>query len=87
MPFSTKLKSDKNALGAYVLISMEIAHFKLLVGKVEECKADIDESEKILDKLMSTDNIINASFYRVSADYYQVGRGISTLCLTLVTVL
>jgi 26S proteasome regulatory subunit N9 len=54
---------------------MEVAHYKLLTGKIEECKADIEECEKIQEKLLSTDPIINASFYRVSADYYKARFG------------
>lgn len=74
-PFAAKVKGDKNSLDAYVFISMELAHFKLLTGKIEDCKADIDECEKIQDKLLTTDPIINASFYRVSADYYKATAG------------
>ena len=63
-------------MDAFVFISMELAHFKLLTGKIEECKADIDECEKIQEKMMVLDPVINASFYRVSADYYKVCGGL-----------
>ncbi|KAJ3356695.1 26S proteasome regulatory subunit [Kappamyces sp. JEL0680] len=74
-PFVAKLKGDKNALDAFVLVSMEVTHFKLLTGKIEECKADIDECEKILEKLLSQDPLINASYYRVAADYHKATLG------------
>lgn len=71
-PFVNKLKTEKNSLDAFVLISMEAAHYKLLIGKIEECKLDIDQCETIQDKLTTIDPTINASFYRVSADFYKV---------------
>jgi 26S proteasome regulatory subunit N9 len=71
-PFAVKLKGEKGAVDAFVLMSMEVAHYKLLTGKIEECKLDIDECEVALEKLNTTDPIINASYYRVAADYYKV---------------
>jgi 26S proteasome regulatory subunit N9 len=50
---------------------MEAAHIKLLLTKLDDCKADIDSCEKLLDQIPGTEPIINASFYRVSADYYK----------------
>ncbi|KAJ3086260.1 26S proteasome regulatory subunit [Quaeritorhiza haematococci] len=66
-----KLKDNKTAKEAYVLASMEAAHYKLVVGDLDGCKSSMDECEKILDELPGTEPVINASFYRVSADYYK----------------
>ncbi|KAJ3226577.1 26S proteasome regulatory subunit [Clydaea vesicula] len=66
-----KLKENKKSKDAYVLALMEAAHYKLLVGDLEGCKAAIDECEKILADLSGIETAINASFYRVSADYYK----------------
>ncbi|KAJ3012618.1 26S proteasome regulatory subunit [Thoreauomyces humboldtii] len=65
------LKSDKSAREAYVLATMEKAHYELIVGDLVACKKDVDECEKILDDLPYTEPVINASFYRVAADYYK----------------
>jgi len=51
---------------------MEAAHYKLIINDVEGCKAAMEECEKILDDLPETEPVINASFYRVSANYYKV---------------
>ncbi|KAI8909415.1 hypothetical protein DFJ77DRAFT_472413 [Powellomyces hirtus] len=56
---------------AYVLAAMEKAHYELIVQDLAACKKDIDECEKILDDLPVTEPVINASFYRVAADYYK----------------
>ena len=69
---AAKLKEQQSASKeAYVLAIMETAHYKLSTGDVDGCKESIDESEKLLDQLPSIDPVINASFYRVSADYYE----------------
>jgi len=51
---------------------MEGAHYKLLIGDLTGCKAAIDECEKILDEISGIDTVINATYYRVAADYYKV---------------
>ncbi|KAI8586775.1 26S proteasome regulatory subunit [Geranomyces variabilis] len=56
---------------AYVLATMEKASYELAVNDLTACKKDIDECEKILDDLPVTEPVINASFYRVAADYYK----------------
>lgn len=71
---------------AFVLASMEVSHFNLLLGEMELAKSLIDSSEKILEGLDSVEMEVNAGFYRVSGDYYKVGRlhsviGISTLTM------
>ncbi|KAK4704781.1 26S proteasome regulatory subunit N9, partial [Phenoliferia sp. Uapishka_3] len=56
---------------AYVLATMESAHFKLLLGNNEGTKEAMDKCEKILDSLDSVDLAVHASFYRVSGDYFK----------------
>lgn len=57
---------------AFVLVTMERAHFKLLLGEADETKEAMDKCEKILDMLDSVDLAVHASFYRVSGDYWKV---------------
>lgn len=57
---------------AYVLAKMETTHFGLLLGDLDSTKSDLDECSKYLDGFDSVDPHINASFLRVSADYYKV---------------
>lgn len=57
---------------AFVLVTMERAHFKLLLGDADETKEAMDKCEKILDLLDSVDLAVHASFYRVSGDYWKV---------------
>lgn len=56
---------------AYVLASMESAHYLLKIKEIKLVKKTIDESETILDTFDSVDTSIHASFYRVSAEYYK----------------
>jgi 26S proteasome regulatory subunit N9 len=67
-----KLKDDKNAQDAYALATMETAHYHLVAGDLATCKSAIAESEKIIEALHSVAPSINATFYRVSADYYKI---------------
>lgn len=69
---AAKLAEKADAKDAYVLASMETAHYRLVVGDYDGCKKTMDECEKVLDELQGVDPIMNASFYRVSADYYKV---------------
>ena len=57
---------------AYVLAKMETTHFGLLLGDLDSTKSDLEECSKYLDGFDSVDPQINASFLRVSADYYKV---------------
>lgn len=60
-----------NTREAFVLGTMESAHFKLLLGDNEGTKEAMDQCGKILDLLDSVDLVVHASFYRVSGDYYK----------------
>lgn len=71
-PRCSKLSELSDSKDAYVLAIMETAHYKLMVGDYEGCKAAMEECEKVLDDLVGHDPAINANFYRVSADYYKV---------------
>ena len=62
---------------AFVLVTMERAHFKLLLGEADETKEAMDKCEKILDMLDSVDLAVHASFYRVSGDYWKVSFSFS----------
>jgi len=53
---------------------MEAAHYKLIINDIEGCIASMDECEKILDDLPEIEPVINASFYKVSADYFKVNK-------------
>lgn len=55
-----------------MLATMELAHFKLLLGEPDAAKESMDKCEKILDMLDSVDLAVHASFYRVSGDYFKV---------------
>lgn len=60
---------------AYVLAKMETTHFGLLLGDLDTTKKDLEECGKYLEGFDSVDPQINASFLRVSADYYKVPFG------------
>ncbi|KAH9943663.1 hypothetical protein B0H21DRAFT_748440 [Amylocystis lapponica] len=56
---------------AHVLLLATLAHAKLLYGDLEGTKTDIDGAWKILDELTGVDNLVNAAYYSVAADYYK----------------
>ncbi len=62
---------------AFVVASMETAHYKLVLGQVEETKSVMDECEKLVEELTGMDARIHASFYRVCAEYYKVSHAVS----------
>lgn len=61
-----------STLEPFVLVTMERAHFKLLLGEAEETKEAMDRCEKVLNGLDSVELGVHASFYRVSGDYWKV---------------
>ncbi|CCM02283.1 uncharacterized protein FIBRA_04370 [Fibroporia radiculosa] len=74
LTFLTDLLSRVNtekAPEAHVLLLASLAHAKLLFGDLEGTKTDIDAAWKILDELSGVDNIVNAAYYGVAADYYK----------------
>ncbi|KAI0321151.1 hypothetical protein OF83DRAFT_1100886 [Amylostereum chailletii] len=56
---------------AHVLLLSTLAHSKLAFGDVDGCKGDIDAAWKILDDLSGVENSVNATYYRVAADFYK----------------
>ncbi|KAJ3353936.1 26S proteasome regulatory subunit [Entophlyctis luteolus] len=66
-----RLKDQPENRDSYVLAAMEAAHIKLVSNDLDGCKDGIDECEKILNDLPAVEPVINASFYRVSADFYK----------------
>jgi 26S proteasome regulatory subunit N9 len=57
---------------AYVLLLANIAYAKLVYGELEGTKTDMDTAWKTLDQLEGVDTAVNASYYKVAADYYKV---------------
>ena len=57
---------------AYVYATVETARIKLYLGDLDGARKALDEAEKILDRFDSVEPVVNASFYRVNADYYHV---------------
>ncbi|KAK1074781.1 26S proteasome regulatory subunit [Friedmanniomyces endolithicus] len=74
LTFLTALTSrvDKPASqDAYVFSLSHVASVHLSLGKQAESRAELDKAEKVLDTFDSVETVVHASFYRVSADYYQ----------------
>jgi 26S proteasome regulatory subunit N9 len=57
---------------AHVLLLASIAHVKLLYGDLEGTKIEMDKAWKILDELSGVENIVNAAYYSLAADYFKV---------------
>ncbi|KAJ1655783.1 26S proteasome regulatory subunit [Dispira simplex] len=66
----TKVDTDASQ-EACALAMFEGAHFRLLLGQLDTTAEGLEKGEAILDRLASVEQVINASFYRVSADYYK----------------
>lgn len=77
LDFLTTLTNKVNkptSQDAFVYAKTAVAAVKLRLGKPEEARKDLDNCEQILDTFDSVENIVHASFYRVSADYHQARR-------------
>lgn len=66
--------NNPNSQDAYVFATVAVATVKLELKDLEGARKDLDKSEKILDHFDSVETIVHASFYRVNAEYYQVGN-------------
>ncbi|KAJ3265766.1 26S proteasome regulatory subunit [Chytriomyces hyalinus] len=66
-----RLRELPDERGPFVLATMEAAHIKLVSSDFEGCKKSIEEAGKILAELSAVETVVNASFYRVAADYYK----------------
>lgn len=65
-------ESDEAATqDAFVLLSMEAAHFQLLLGELALTKATIDKCAKLLDGFDAVEPVVHASYYRVCGDYHK----------------
>lgn len=56
---------------AFVYAKTAVAAVQLRLNKYDEARRDLDDCEHILDTFDSVENVVHASFYRVSADYHQ----------------
>lgn len=56
---------------AFVLLTMEAAHFSLLLGDLDATKASMDRCAKLLDSFDAVEPQVHASFYRVCGDYHK----------------
>ncbi|GAA5915253.1 hypothetical protein JCM6882_003384 [Rhodosporidiobolus microsporus] len=63
--------SEPDCRQPFVLLTMERAHFLLLLGQADETKEAMERCEKILEGLDSVEMAVNAAFYRVSGDYWK----------------
>ncbi|KAK5173074.1 26S proteasome regulatory subunit [Saxophila tyrrhenica] len=74
LTFLTTLASrvDKPASqDAYVFALTYVASVRLRLGQTPEARKDLDKCEAVLDTFDSVETVVHASFYRISADYYQ----------------
>ncbi|KAF1352323.1 hypothetical protein BDV97DRAFT_144189 [Delphinella strobiligena] len=56
---------------AFVYAKTAVAAVELRLNKYDEARKDLDNCEHILDTFDSVENVVHASFYRLSADYHQ----------------
>ena len=56
---------------AHVLLSMEAAHFQLLLGDLSGTRAAMDRCAKLLDSFDAVEPVVHASFYRVCGNYHK----------------
>ncbi|GAA6024041.1 hypothetical protein JCM10207_004499 [Rhodosporidiobolus poonsookiae] len=70
-PSSGVAVTEKEHPQPWVLLTMERAHFKLLLGEADETKEAMEKCEKALEQLDAVDLAVHASFYRVSGDYWK----------------
>ncbi|GAA5840507.1 hypothetical protein JCM11251_007606 [Rhodosporidiobolus azoricus] len=70
-PASMPKTSDPDCRQPFVLLTMERAHFLLLLGQADETKEAMERCERILEGLDSVETVVNAAFYRVSGDYWK----------------
>ncbi|WFD29532.1 26S proteasome regulatory subunit [Malassezia sp. CBS 17886] len=56
---------------AFVLLTMEAAHFQLLLGDLAATKAAMDKCARLLDSFDAVEPAVHASYYRVCGNYYK----------------
>ncbi|GAA6044386.1 hypothetical protein JCM8097_002080, partial [Rhodosporidiobolus ruineniae] len=70
-PPAPQPKLDPDCRQPFVLLTMERAHFQLLLGDADDTKEAMERCEKILEQLDAVELSVNAAFYRVSGDYWK----------------
>jgi len=65
--------NNPNSQDAYVYAIVAVATVKLQLNDQDGARKDLDKAEKILESFDSVENIVHAEFYKVNAEYYQVG--------------
>lgn len=80
-----KKVDNPNSQDAHVYATVAVATVKLELKDLEGTRKDLDKSEKILDGFDSVETIVHASFYRVNAEYYEVG-GFCKLSRDMLTI-
>lgn len=73
-PTASPLKPSEHpsAASPHVLLLASLAYAKLGYGDLLGAKGDMDEANKILDRLDSVEGSVRAAYYRVASDYYKV---------------
>lgn len=59
---------------AYVYAIADVADVKLRLRDFDGARKDLEKSQSILDGFDSVETVVHASFYKVNAEYYHVGR-------------
>jgi 26S proteasome regulatory subunit N9 len=75
LSFLTSLANRVNkpsSQDAYVYAMADVASVKLRLKDFETARKDLDQSQSILDRFDSVENVVRAAFYKVNADYYHV---------------
>ena len=75
--------NNPNSQDAYVYATVAVATVKLELKDLEGARKDLDKAEAILDGFDSVETIVHAAFYRVNAEYYQVGSVSLSICFLL----
>ncbi|KAK3677209.1 26S proteasome regulatory subunit [Recurvomyces mirabilis] len=72
---------------AYVLALSRTASVRLSLSDKTGARTDLDTCEKTLENFDSVENVVHASFYRVSADYYQQSHSFASYYRTMLLYL
>ncbi|BGP19739.1 hypothetical protein JCM10213_004387 [Rhodosporidiobolus nylandii] len=63
--------TDPDLRQPWVLLTMERAHFSLLLGDADATKRAMDRCEKVLEGMDGVEPGVNAAYYRVGGDYWK----------------
>lgn len=64
-------EADEHQQDALVLLTMEAAHFQLLLNDLPKARAAMDTCARLLDSFDTVEPVVYASYYRVCGDYYK----------------